>query len=230
MRNYRGRLFCFSPPVMLATFLLELGLAVYAMWRYRLDPVGRIAVAILLCLAAFQLAEFNVCEGAPGDAFTWSRVGYVAITLLPPLGVHLVYRLAGVKRGWLLWPAYISAAAFAGFFLFIGQALQSHACLGNYVIFMILPGSDVLYTAYYYGWLLAAIALMWHYVRAKRGSPRAFIALAAGYSIFLVPTTLVTVMNPNTIGGIPSIMCGFAVLLALMLVLFVLPASVRHAK
>ena len=39
----------------------------------------------------------------------------------------------------------------------------------------------------------------------------------------MVPTTLVNIVDPSTIAGIPSIMCGFAVLMAIFLSGKVLP-------
>jgi hypothetical protein len=47
--------------------------------------------------------------------------------------------------------------------------------------------------------------------------------LAIGYLAFIVPTTAANLIDPTTLAGIPSIMCGFAVILALVLVLGVLP-------
>ena len=54
------RLYCFSPPIMIITFLLEMIFAVYVLYRYKLTPVSRLAVAILVALATFQFAEYNV--------------------------------------------------------------------------------------------------------------------------------------------------------------------------
>ena len=97
-------LHCFSPPVMLATFLIEISLAVYVTWRYQLTAVTRLATAILFFLALFQLAEWNVCEGSFGiDSLGWSRLGYIAITMLPPLGSSFVLGLGPhmpPRRGW----------------------------------------------------------------------------------------------------------------------------------
>src|SRR5437660_1161960 len=86
---------CFSPPVMAATILIEISLAVYTVWRYKLNNLVRLAVAMLVSLAVFQLAEYFVCTGLGSMAAPWSRVGFVAITALPPLGLDIMHRLAG---------------------------------------------------------------------------------------------------------------------------------------
>lgn len=226
-----NRMGCFSPPVMIATFAIEIGLAIYVNWRYKFNDVTRLAIAILFFLAVFQLAEFNVCEGAFGiDGLSWSRLGYVAITMLPPLGFHLATRLAGDKRNnGSVALAYISAGAFATFFAFSGHGITSQACLGNYVIFSTAPGSAIFYSFYYYGWLIAGTMYSLHKAGKMKQQNRAnaLRALTVGYLAFIVPTTTVNIVDPSTISGIPSIMCGFAVLLAIAIAGEVLPQYYR---
>lgn len=227
-----GRLYCFSPPVMLATFVIEIVCAIFVLVRHKLTPVSRLAVAILVCLAVFQLAEYNVCEGAFGvDSLTWARVGYVAITLLPPLGLHLATRLAGQRQRALLALAYGCGAVFAAIFLLIGHGMEGQRCLGNYVIFEIAPWAVRPYAVYYYGLLLMAVGYTLAAGRNMKGRDRrvSLYALAVGYLAFILPTTTANVIDPATIAGIPSIMCGFAVILALVLTGFVVPRYFRGA-
>lgn len=219
------RLYCFSPPVMMATFLIEVFLAGYTLFRYKLNSVTRVSAAVLLCLAVFQLAEYNVCEGAWGiDSASWARVGYVAITLLPPLGIHLVAKMTGETRRWPYYAAYGAGILFSSFFLFATHGITASACLGNYVIFEQGYGTGRLYGVYYYGLLLAAI--YYAFVLSRQALPhikKSLYALMAGYTAFMVPTTFVNIIDPSTIAGIPSIMCGFAVILAIVLAGAVLP-------
>jgi hypothetical protein len=225
MKKSNLNLYCFSPPVMIATFAIEIGLAAYALWRYKLNPVSRLAIAILVCLAAFQLAEFNVCEGSWIDPQVASRLGYVAITALPPLGLHLIATIAGKPKHRLVLPAYITGAAFAVYFLVSGW-LDGNVCAGNYVIFQVSSGTELLYGLYYYGWMLISVWLAW--VWGRQAEPRtrqALYGMAAGYAAFILPTTAVNMVSQETIAGIPSIMCGFAVLFALVLALWVLPRA-----
>ncbi len=220
------RLYCFSPPVMLATFVIEIACAAWVLFRYKLTPVTRLAVLVLVCLATFQLAEWNVCEDSWGvDSLTWARIGYVAITLLPPLGLHLATRIVGAKQRLLVSAAYLSAAIFAAIFLFVGHGIESQECLGNYVIFMIAPWASLPYGVYYYGWLLVVVGYALRMARSKKMAVKKNVLymLVAGYMAFLVPTTAANLIDPATVLGIPSIMCGFAVILALVLTFLVLP-------
>lgn len=225
IRNKRNTFFCFSPPVMLATFIIEIMLAAYTMWRYKLTEVSRLVVAILCFLGLFQLSEYFVCGGAGMNAVSWSRVGYAAITILPPLGLHLLFAITKEKQRLLVWLAYATGVAFIIYFLLHDQAFSGHACTGNYVIFQLQPTTTMLYALYYYGWLLAAIGLglSWRRTVKNKSIRQGIIGLIIGYCVFLVPTSIAVIINPNTLSGIPSIMCGFAVLFALILALHLLP-------
>lgn len=220
------RLYCFSPPVMMATFLIEIGGALWTLVKYKTDKNAKLIIAMLTLLAVFQLAEFMVCQGALGlSSLDWARAGYVAITFLPPLGIHLGLSIAGRKHRGLLAVAYGSAMAFALFFLFVGHGLQGEVCLGNYVIFKMAPYAGILYTLYYYGWLLTSVGLALKYRKKvkRRHNKKALAWLAGGYAAFIVPTTFVNIIDPGTLVGVPSIMCGFAVLLVLVLLFWVSP-------
>jgi hypothetical protein len=69
------------------------------------------------------------------------------------------------------------------------------------------------------------------FTRAKAGlaknKARALKSLAVGYLAFILPVTIVNIIDPSTISGIPSIMCGFAVILAVILAGEVLPQYYR---
>lgn len=222
-----NRLYCFSPPVMIATIVFELGAALYAAWRYRLNGVGRLTVAILVCLALFQIAEFTVCERV-GD-LDLARLGFIAITALPPLGIHLAAAIAGKVRQSLpiMVVSYLLGIGFALFFLVVPTGVQNGVCHGNYVIYDIFPGATWWwYGLYYYGLLLLGIILAMSLRRQPklaRSRKQALLWLVVGYLSFLLPTTTVNVLDSATLAGIPSIMCGFAVLLAAVLILRIMP-------
>ncbi len=224
MNQPKTGLFCFSPPVMIATFAIEVGLAIYTLWNYNRSKIRSLVVALLVLLAAFQLAEYMICEAVGLDSLTWARIGYVAITLLPPIGIHLAYEIAESKKRPLLRASYASAGAFVIFFALIGHSIVSQACLGNYVIFDMAPGSSWGYALYYYGFVTAAMVLC--ALLAKGLEParkKALALLAYAYAAFLLPTTTVNLLAPSTIQGIPSIMCGFAVILAVILGVWIMP-------
>ena len=212
---------------MLATFVIEIGLVVWTLRRYRLNRLAQLAVLIFTFLAIFQLAEYMVCGGLGMDAMQWSRLGYVAITMLPPLGIHAVYQLADAKRRPFMLVAYPAMVVFVSYFLLSPTVFDGHLCLGNYVIFQMSPFAGELYALYYYGLVIAGMAISVRFakVASSKKIQTALYAFAFGYGAFLLPTTTVNVLNPGTTRGIPSIMCGFAVAFALIVAFAVMPRA-----
>lgn len=216
-------LFCFSPPVMLATFIIEVAFAIYIIWRYRLTTVSRLVIAILGCLAVFQGAEYLICGGLGIQGGSWSRIGYSAITLLPPLGIHLTLAITKQKKPQLLAAAYGTAALFVLYFAFMTQAISGYTCYANYAVFETTQFGSLMYALYYYGWLITGVTIALRNARTYPTHSRALRALAFGYLAFILPTTTINLIDATTIAGIPSIMCGFAVVLAFVLTLRVAP-------
>lgn len=229
MRKYKiTTLYCFSPPVMIATFIIEMTLFVVTFIRYKLSTITRLSLAMLFFLALFQLSEYFVCGGIGVDAATWSRIGYIAITTLPPLGIHLVSTIARVKPRWHIAMSYLAGMAWIVLFGFSEAAFTGHQCAGNYIIFQLRSGIGGWYFLYYYALLFAGIGVATWVAMArstKRTTRQALHGMVIGYLVFLVPTTVVNTLNPSTMQGIPSIMCGFAILYALILTGYVLPRT-----
>lgn len=231
------KLYCFSPPVMIATFVLEIAGALWVWMKYKTDKLSRLIIALLVFLALFQLAEANVCEGWMGlTGDFWSRLGFISISMLPPLGVHLAVTMLNhqtKKPRFVKLPtiAYLTGALFIGFFLFGSASVVFDQCLGNYVIFKVGASASKAYGFYYYGWLLVGLWLCFWVAKQQAASlRRALNVLGLGYLLFMVPTTAVNLIDPSTIDGIPSIMCGFAVLLAITLVAGVAPRILKSRR
>jgi hypothetical protein len=223
---------CFSPPVMIATMVIESILAIYTVWRYKLDRVVKLAFVTLLMLASFQLAEFFVCTGSIGHASTWSRIGFAGIATLPPLGLHLMHVVAGKSNRRLVRTAYGTMAAFIIFFLAFPAVFENYQCTGNYVVFHLRPRAGGIFWVFYMGWLATAtvLGIRWANEFMKQHESRklnAIRGLIVGWLAFLVPTAVANMVSPASREGIPSVMCGFAVLFALILVLYILPRAAQ---
>lgn len=219
-KNNSNTLFCFSPAVMLATLTVEFSLAIYTFVRFRMTRFGQLASATLIFLGIFQLAEYQICGGNNG--ILWARIGYVAITMLPPLGVHLIYLITGNSK--YLKFSYALAAIYITAFMFAEKSIVSAACTGNYVIFNTVQELYWTYGIYYTGLLMLGV---WELVEKIREcsdtdfSLRAWMAL--GYFSFMVPMSIVYMVFPETRNAVPSVMCGFAVILALLLAFIIVP-------
>ena len=216
---------------MLATFGIEIALAIYTFVRYKMSTTVRLAITMLVFLGIFQLAEYNVCGHANTWAIVWSRIGYVAITMLPPLGLHLIHSIAKRKINVTVWIAYATGILFAATFGLSSTAFASHVCAGNYAIFQLTRPVGGLYFFYYYAWLFIGVCYALFYsIGAKKHIQEALVLQVFGYLSFLLPTGVVNSVNPQTIAGIPSVMCGFAVIYAIILAVGILPRAVPLKK
>lgn len=203
---------------MIATFFVEIAMAFYIIARYKMTAAYRIITAILMLLAIFQVSEFGICEGMSLHKDVWAKIGFSAITLLPPLGLHLVYQLKNItlkKRKYLI---YLPAFAWIGLFLF-GNIMLSQGCSGNYVIFAIKRPFDLLYYIWYDALLVYAIARAWLQSRGTKNNRlrAAHASIIIGYLAFIMPSIAVRLLfefSDKTASALPSIMCGFAVLFA----------------
>lgn len=199
---------------MIGTFLVELCLVIYVWLRFRASRFTRLVIIILLTLATFQLAEYNIC--ANQRPILWAKIGFGAVSLLPILGLHLIKIIT--KNRHRLWLADVLATLFTLGFIFIPQAISSAQCGGNYNIFKIDPRLDILFAIYYTVFL--AIAMAWAFQSLKTAPPpkkRLLSWTIISYLSFIIPTIIIYILNTAARAGIGSIMCGFAVILAFIL-------------
>jgi hypothetical protein len=223
-----SKLYCFSPPVMLFTFFIEIIFALYILFTSKLKPITALMVGILVFLSIFQLAEFQVCSN---KSLVWMRIGYVAITMLPPLGIHLIGMVT--KRKWLSYLGYSLAGIFIITFLFSTRSLIAANCGGNYVM-VVTNGviASKYFPLYYYTMLFIGLTDIANYIKSlpntyksNQPEPQFLLWIMLGYLSFLGPTAAVYLLSLEARRGIPSIMCGFAVLLAVIIGLRAYPIS-----
>lgn len=219
--------YCFSPPVMIATFAIEIAFIIFTVWRYKLNKLAKLVIASLTFLAIFQFVEYFICTTGNSYNELLSRIGYIAITMLPPLGIHIITTIKKFRgSAYLVAAAYISAFAFISWFLLSSGSLTGHACQGNYVIFHVDKAVTWFYGLYYFGWVMTGLVIS--AVQGARSkvnikTKQALYGVALGYAGFVIPTTTANFLNAHTLRSIPSIMCGFAVILAITFVTIVLP-------
>lgn len=218
----KSTFFCFTPEVMLTTFLTEIALAIYVFIRYKMTTFGRLIAVILILLATFQISEYQICGGA--NQIFWSKTGYVAITALPALGLTLVSLVTGKKN--FLKLAYALMFLYILIFLFTPKAISGAVCEKNYLVFYTNQKLSWTYTVYYFGFLLLAIWEAWENRTDKNKNLLNWII--AGYLSFMLPMGIAYILLPAARQAIPSIMCGFTVLLAFILAFKIAPLYNKH--
>ena len=206
---------------MLATMIIECGLAAYTFFLYRKGLFAKVVVAVLLSLAVFQLSEYQIC-GNHHPLF-WSRFGLVAVTLLPVLGLYLVSLVSHKKH--FLRLGYVAAGAFVITILMAPRDMISSFCGGNYIIF---SGSRELFkffSGYYLGFLLLGI---WESLEAMSATRSKWLQLTlkwliVAYLSFMLPMAIVYAVYAPARVAVASIMCGFALIMAFILTFQIVP-------
>lgn len=220
-KNKKG-FFCFSPEIMLLTFITEFFLAGYSFIKYRTTKFGRGVVVTLILLGGFQLSEFFICRGY--YPVFWSRIGFFSITLLPVLGLYLVSLIR--KSSVFIKIGYVLAAGFAMYYLFMPKSIEGAICGGNYVIFDGPRGLYIFYGFYYFGFLFLAI---WEALEGMKEKAKNIIFkkilfwFIVGYLSFILPLSLVYIFIAGSRIAVASIMCGFAIIFAFILTFKIAP-------
>lgn len=222
MEKNRATLYCFSPLVMIVTFIIEMVFAIYVFIKSIKHKIDFGLVLILLFLAMFQLSEYQICMGS--DLLFWARVGLFSITFLPALGYYSIVKLKDESN--LVKIVFFLAIAFVSVFILYPKSINDLSCGGNYVIFDIDSKIHSLYGYYYFGFLLLGIYEASKGIMNKVMSDNIKKSLKwfiIGYLSFILPLTLVYIFMPITRVAIASIMCGFAVIFASILTFKIVP-------
>jgi hypothetical protein len=218
--------YCFSPPVMIATMIIEVTLALYTFLRYRRGKFAKLAGVLIVLLSVFQLSEYQICAGQRPEF--WSHLGFIAVTFLPIVGLQLVSMVS--KKHLLITTGYAIAISFSLIFIFIPQSIAQPFCGGNYIIFSAPAMVYELYGAYYFAFLIFAIveSLMTIQEHKMRRAHRLLRWIVIGYLSFMLPMGIVYAIYAPARIAVASIMCGFAVILACVIAFQIVPQYYRY--
>lgn len=220
-------LYCFNPAVTLFTFIVETSFAVYALIRYRKSLFCNIAVALLLLLAWFQLAEYVLCTEHV-DGKVWSQIAFASITFLPVLAAHLVH--IATKRSTLTPLGYVIGAGFIYAIVVFPPLTVTTYCTGRFVIFDAVSPFIYPYGVYYLGYIILGMARLGHALLKRYGDRETSYWLLVGYASFVVPTLIVYAFFESSRVGFSSILCGFAIFFAFIIGVKILPHHEREKK
>jgi len=217
----------YSPLLAIITGVLEFAVAIWVfsgLGRGRkriLAPTG----LIFLLLAGYQFAEVAVCAGPEVKIF--SQLAYFDITWLPPIGLWLLSQINRPKMRWLRLAAFIDIAAAAGLSIWIltsPHIITRSVCYTVISRFYLSFHFDFIYGVFYQSSLtlliFASAAGM-----ASTDDPvlrKHWANFQVGILAFVLPALYVRILTDEPFGILPSVMCHFALLLAISLFFIVL--------
>lgn len=206
---------CFTPIVSISTAVIEWLMALVIFSFFRKGRLSNMFIAMLFFLGSYQFTEFMLCT--TGN-LVWVKLGFIAYTVLPALGLHSIMKYFNRKRsliGLYAFPAaYILFALFNKGFAIHGECktffvLAENVLTNNVALW--LP-----YLLYYSGFIIATFIILVDALIQTRNKLKREIEESEIIAILLmtVPTFVVILIFPLMGIMFPSILCHFAVLLA----------------
>ncbi len=223
----------YSPILAAVTGVVEVLAAVYTLTGPGRKRILRPLGLILLLLAGYQFAEVAVCSNPA--ALTLSRLSFLVITWLPPVGLWLVVVLDARGRTWLRAASlfyFAAGAAMCAWILVDPRCITQSVCQVVIARYFHSGLFDIVYGVFYQSGLIfivfAAAAGM-----AAAADPVARKHLAnvqLGVLGFMFPALAVRFLTPEQPGLLPSVMCHFALIFAGSLVALVVRERRAAAK
>lgn len=211
----------YSPELAIATAVFEIGAAWWVLRRRGDRAVLRLAGAILLLLAAYQLLEASICMNEARAGFL-PRLAFIAVTWLPPLGLMLIARLCQPRSRGMIAAASAMLAAAGGMVIWIaadpGFATIS-VCTAVVARYTHAMPRFLVYSAFYWIGLAGMIGFSGYGLKttASAARRRLILQVLGGTLAFVIPSFVTSFFVPMAKGAIPSVMCHYALFLAVFL-------------
>ncbi len=188
------------------------------------NKINFLVISIIFLLMFYQAFEFIMCNLGLDSSFN-AFLAFADISFLPPLGLYFVLSFYKYRSKYFVF-IFLPAIAFVIYYSTIIEQFNVNACTVFYAIYK-YPQGD-LYGFFYYTLVLITMALLIHGIR--KSSDKRVIHLSkvllTAYILISIPvvTAFVLVLSDQMllVHSIVSVMCKFAVLLAVALTYFVL--------
>ena len=223
----------YSPTLAVGTAGFEILAALWAfslVWSRRASegrlggPERRIAATtglILLLLAGYQMTEVAICIDV-GSAGFLPRLAFIIVTWLPALGLLLIAQIQRPRAASFYAVAAGMLAASAGIVAWISldaAFASASVCNAVYARYAHAMPRFQIYGAYYWAGLLGMVLLSGYGLRSGEdvGRRRLQGHVLLGTLGFVLPSIAVSYAIPTTRNALPSVLCHFALVLALFL-------------
>lgn len=215
---------CFNPTVSLSTAIIEWILAFILTWKYPQATIRKFTAVFLFTLGLYQFAEFMVCR--TGHWELWMRVGFIAYSFLPAMALHttLFYLKINFNR-YLIYviPVIVSLLAITKQNFIETGICHSIFVTAKTTLFNLQSVFGIIgfgiYLAYYFGLILVSCLLAFRAYNKEKNQKKKKVLLALPLAVFLMcfPTFILIIIFPAFNIMFPSVLCHFALLLALVI-------------
>ncbi len=207
---------CFTPAISLTTAIIEFLVATFILIKYKKYIIPVFCAILIYVLGFYQFTEFMLC--ASNSAFLWAKLGFIAYTFLPAIGIHFALRLAKNKKYNYL--VYIPPLFFSLWATFKTNFILGASCSKIFVTVnkaFISQGHDLLskiYLLYYFMFLLTIIIILFILVKKEKDKTIKQLTKLLGITMVItiaIPLILISI-SPSLKIHFPSIYCQFALI------------------
>ena len=218
---------CFAPYISLSTFVIEFLLAGFFLLKNPKDNLNRIIALISLLLGCYQLNEFLICITGVS---LFTKLAMITTAILPGLAISYALIISR-KKIKFYWHAliYTPAIFFIIMFAFSNFFKQSAICATVFIEYPVIGLLGKFFGLYYLLYFIVVI-IFFYLISAKTKLEHEKILSnlgIVGIFIFTVPTFIFLLFLPALQIKFPSVLCEFALLLAIEFI-FVLWYKEKH--
>ncbi len=211
---------CFNSTVSLTTAVIELGLSIIMPWKFPKASLKYFFALLLFLLGFYQFTEFMLCK--TGNAELWVRAGFITYSFLPAMGLDMTLTYFKIKRHRLL--LYFFPVVYSLIAIFTTNFVQVGQCNAIFVTARYIFSQDynfVLWLAYVTYYALVTIfacfiALKYYFSEKNNKKRKVFLMLPVAVLLMSLPTFILMVIFPYFNIMFPSVLCHFALLLAIV--------------
>lgn len=212
---------CFIPVVSISIAIVEFILATTLLLYFPKTILRNFSAVLIYVLGFYQFTEFMLCT--TGNPIFWARLGFVTYTFLPAIALNTTLRYVKRKPNYIFlyfipllasmyafyFPVIISASC-PTFFVEVKTLFNEPGTLFNTIIFLA-------YDLYYLGFTVACCWLFYLTYKKDKSKIKREIDIAeiSGILLMTVPTILFMVIFPYLGGRFPSVLCSFALFVAI---------------
>ena len=215
---------CYNPTISITTAIIEWTMAIIIPYKYPKNRVRYFSSFLMFLLGLYQFTEFMLCKTNQADL--WMRIGFIAYSLLPALGLHTTLHYFKIKFNlfwiYLIPTIYIISAAATTNFVVENKCHDIFVTTRNIFSNISSPFTMArfgIYTAYYFSFILIAclISIRAYMKETNHKKQKIFLTFPMATFLMSFPTFILIILFPALNFQFPSVLCHFALLFALMI-------------
>ena len=211
----------YSPLLSILTAVFEIAAVYWALKSPGRKPIILTSATLLLLLASYQVLEVLICSSGL-DARFLNRLAFIMITWLPPTGILLIAHLHTVKTRALY--RYTGLMYTLAFIIVIWILLDKNfvtetVCTVVFARYANPMPRYIAYCVFFDTGLLSMVVLSTYGFKTIKDfhQRRLLKQILTGTLSFIIPSVITVMLISNRSGSMLSIMCHYALLLAIFI-------------